>query len=114
MTQTTIHEVREELAGLKAALVAPGMSEVAQHIYSVEKAAGQMLDLQAPHDETERAAMRAELELLRNELRRLDDVSREGLAYCHDWSRTLGADGGYTPGGTLVEIEAMGSVVVRG
>lgn len=114
MEQTTIREVREELAGLKSALVSPGMPEVTEHIYSVEKAAGQMLDLHAPHDDEERAAMRAELELLRNELRRLDEVSRTGLEYCRGWGRTLGADGGYTPGGTLVEVETMGSMVVRG
>lgn len=114
MSQNLIHEVREELAGLKSALMAPGMPEVADRIYAVEKTAGHMLDIQPPRNEEDRAAMQAELELLRNELQRLDEVSRVGLGYCRDWSRALGADGGYTPGGTLVEVEAMGSMVVRG
>ncbi len=87
---------------------------VADHIFSVENAAGQLLTLEAPGSPEERDAMRAEMELLRNELKRLDDLSRTGEELCRGWERSLGMGGSYTSGGTFAAIEATGSIVVRG
>lgn len=110
MNQTIVGQVREEVAGLKSALLEPGMPGIAEHIFSVEKAASLLPGLERPSNADERAAMRAELELLRNELRRLDDLSRSGQDFC----RVFGANESYSPDGTFAETGALGSIVVRG
>ena len=114
MNQTIVGQVREEIAGLKSALLEPGMPEVADHIFSLEKAAGHLLTFERPENPEERAAMRTELEMLRNELKRVDDLSRTGEDFCREWGQTLGVGGDYTADGTPSEIDAVGSIVLRG
>ncbi len=112
--QEIIQEVREEVAGLRSAILSPGMLDVADHIFSVETAAGKLLEMETPGNSEERAAMRAEMELLRNELKRLDDLSRTGAEYCRGWERTLGMGDTYTSDGLSVGTESLGSIVIRG
>ena len=109
-----IQEVREEVAGLRSAILSPGMMDVADHIFSVETAAGKLMGIEAPESPEERAAMRLEMELLRNELKRLDDLSRTGAEYCRGWERSLGLGDTYTADGSSVGTEAIGSIVIRG
>jgi hypothetical protein len=80
------------------------------HIFSVESTAGGLLSIERPESADERAAMRAELELLRNELKRLDDLTRSG----GELLRYSGSNTGYTSDGAAAQTELTGSIVVRG
>ncbi|MEO8100180.1 MAG: hypothetical protein ABI811_20940 [Acidobacteriota bacterium] len=50
-----------------------------------------------------------ELELLRNELGRVEALAHSADDFCHGWGRLLGMDGGYTPAGAPAELLTAGT-----
>jgi hypothetical protein len=77
-------------------------------ILALELAVSQMRDLEeaAPQmrltiDPAERALLKADLDALRLDLRRVEGLARNGEDFWRGWSRMLGVEPGYTASGVV-------------
>jgi hypothetical protein len=107
-----IHNVREQTAALRAALLAPSAEGLESQVPALQEAAVTLERLKTEAIEPE---SRRELEALARELRSAGRLIAQGLAFQRGWARLLAsASSSYRPDGEPVSLQAAGSVSVRG
>ena len=117
MTRSDIRKIRDDVSGMCAALTAPDPGEIAAQLVGLEAALRQMDAWQATcgePTEEDRELLRAELEALRQDLKRTELLVRNGEEFWRGWARLLGMDTGYTPSGMPAMAEATSRVKVEG
>jgi hypothetical protein len=107
-----LHNLREQAASLRAALLEPSVEGLESHLPALQEAA---VTLERLKTESIQPESRRELEALARDLRSAGRLIAQGLAFQRGWARLLAsASSGYRPDGEPVSLQAAGSISVRG
>lgn len=110
--RSSIHNLREQAAALRAALLAPSVEDLAAQLPELQEAA---VTLERLKSESIAPESRGELEALARELRTAGRLIAQGLAFQRGWARLLAsATSAYRPDGEPVPLPVAGSLSVRG
>jgi hypothetical protein len=118
MMRLSIRAVRNHVAALRLALLAPSSEELQRFLPVLADAAGCLsviqreLGLRPNQGDPE---LGRELKALKQDLRAVGKLIEHGAAFWQAWAKRFGAaTGGYTPSGEPRPVAAAGTISVRG
>jgi hypothetical protein len=113
--RSNIHNVREAVAELRAALLAPPAEGLESHVPALEGAIADLEELRAEPSFVLGLVPRREVESLARELAGVARLIQHGIIFNQGWARVLAAAASnYQPNGELAPLKPAGSVSVRG
>jgi hypothetical protein len=108
MMHSDIRKAHERVAALRDVLFTGGPAEIEQCLPGLEEAAAVLRGLEPA------SSIRADLELLRNELTRAAGLIEHGEQLWRGWAGILGSAAGYTAAGEPAPLAASGQLLMRG
>jgi hypothetical protein len=120
--RSKLHSVRETVAALRAALLAPSTEALYAQMPALQQAVATLGSLQAESSQTEslqvrspESAPRQELEAVARELSASGKLIAQGLALTQGMARLLApVTGGYRQDGEPAPLQPAGTLLVRG
>jgi hypothetical protein len=113
----TIKTVRDQVAALRLALLAPSAEGLQRFLPTLAEAAGCLNRIQEEllTRINQDPGFELELKALKRELRAVTKLIEHGAAFWDAWGKLFGAaTGGYTPAGEPRPVAAAGTISVQG
>jgi hypothetical protein len=101
--RSKVKQARGRIETLRLALLGPCPEEIAAALPGLEEAARCFEDLARQGGMEE---LRADLQLLKNDLRIVTRLIEHGVTFCRGWAKLLGASPAYTQAGQAVPLES--------
>lgn len=116
MTPSKVKQAREKIEALRVALISPIPAEMGEVLPGLEEAVRclEMVEQEVREEEGASWEVRRELKMLKNDLRISGRLIEQGMAFCHEWAKILGAGPSYTQTGRAAEPSTEGTLSLRG